>query len=551
MLRVWNDAQTALSNAASVGSLFSEVHPDAAVRDRAEAVAQQVQKLDTDLGLDTELYAVLAGARRAAASTPTRPACSSARCATSAASGVDRDEATRDRLRELSERAILLSQEFSKNIREDVRSIRRRARAARRAAAGLGRRPPGRRRRPRHGDDRLPRRRARSAPSRATREARRDLVTEFLTIAWPANDRVLQEIFAVRREHAALLGYDVVGRLRRRGEDDRQRPGHRRVHRPHHRAVGGRAPSATRPCCSSGCARTVPTPTDIDGADVSYYAELVRKEQLAVDAQQVRTYFPFESVRQGLLDVTGRLFGLEWSPVAARGRRARGTTRSRPTTCRFARRAHRPHLPRPAPARGQVQARGPVRPRPRRRRHAARRGRARLQLQPRPDGARRGRHALPRVRPPRAPRARPAAPSGCGSRASRPSGTSSRRRARCSRSGRGTPTCSRPSPATATASRSPPSSSSAMRRADDFGKGYDARTQMFYAALSYDFHVQERRRPHGPPARAAGALLRLPVPAGHAHAVPLRAPRRLQLGLLHLHVVARHRQGHVLGLRPR
>jgi thimet oligopeptidase len=30
-----------------------------------------------------------------------------------------------------------------------------------------------------------------------------------------------------------------------------------------------------------------------------------------------------------------------------------------------------------------------------------------------------------------------------------------------------------------------------MRRADDFGKGYDARTQMFYAALSYDFHVNE------------------------------------------------------------
>src|SRR5699024_4713252 len=30
----------------------------------------------------------------------------------------------------------------------------------------------------------------------------------------------------------------------------------------------------------------------------------------------------------------------------------------------------------------------------------------------------------------------------------------------------------------------------AMRRADDFGKGYDARTQMFYAAMSYDFHVR-------------------------------------------------------------
>ncbi len=29
-----------------------------------------------------------------------------------------------------------------------------------------------------------------------------------------------------------------------------------------------------------------------------------------------------------------------------------------------------------------------------------------------------------------------------------------------------------------------------MRRADDFGKGYKARTQMFYAALSYALHVE-------------------------------------------------------------
>jgi thimet oligopeptidase len=28
-----------------------------------------------------------------------------------------------------------------------------------------------------------------------------------------------------------------------------------------------------------------------------------------------------------------------------------------------------------------------------------------------------------------------------------------------------------------------------MRRADDFGKGYNARTQMFYASMSYWFHV--------------------------------------------------------------
>ena len=31
----------------------------------------------------------------------------------------------------------------------------------------------------------------------------------------------------------------------------------------------------------------------------------------------------------------------------------------------------------------------------------------------------------------------------------------------------------------------------AMRRADDFGKGYKRGTQMFYAAMSYGFHIRE------------------------------------------------------------
>jgi thimet oligopeptidase len=314
VLRVWNEAQVALSNAAAVGSLFAEVHPDAGVRERAESVAQEVQKLDTDLGLDTDLYAVFArldasGLDADAARVLERTLRDFRR------SGVDRDEATRDRLRALSEKAILLSQEFSKNIREDVRSIRVTPDRLEGMPQDWVEAHPA-------DDDGLVtvttdypdvvpfRTFARDA------EARRAITTEFLTIGWPANDRVLQDLFAVRREHASLLGYDtwadydaevkMIGKGSAIGEFvDRITE------------LSTESAARDKGVLLERMREDVPAATDIDGADTFYYAELVRKEQLAVDAQRVRTYFPFEQVRQGLLDVTGRLFGLEWTPVPA------------------------------------------------------------------------------------------------------------------------------------------------------------------------------------------------------------------------------------------
>ena len=486
VLRVWNDAQTALSNAASVGSLFSEVHPDAVVRERAEAVAQQVQKLDTDLGLDTGLYAVLAGLDASgldadAARVLERTLRDFRR------SGVDRDEATRDRLRQLSERAILLSQEFSKNIRENVRSIR----LSPERLAGL----------PQDWVDAHPvddeglvtvttdypdvvpfRTFARDA------QARRDLVTEFLTIAWPANDRVLQEIFAVRREHAALLGYaswaDYDAEVKMIGSG---------------KAIGEFIDRITELSTASAerdkavllerLRQDRPEATDIDGADVSYYAELVRKEQLAVDAQQVRTYFPFESVRQGLLDVTGRLFGLEWSPVPREDARTWHEEVATYDVSFSGERIGRIHLD--------------LHPREGKYKHAAQfdlvRGVAGTQLA---EGVlvcnfNRGLlehdevvtlfhefgHLVHHVLAGRTEWVRFSGVATEWDFVEAPSQMLEE--------------WAWDADVLATFARNadgeviPAELVEAMRRADDFGKGYDARTQMFYAALSYDFHVQE------------------------------------------------------------
>lgn len=315
VLGAWNAAETAIGNAGSV-ALWAEVHPDAAVRDRADELGQEVQKYVTELGLDRDLYAVFADL----AATPGAEALDAdARRVLDHTlrdfrrTGVDRDDATRERLRELSERSVLLSQDFGRHIRDDVRSVR----IAPERLAGL---PEDYRAAHPADDDGLvtittdypdlvP-----FMTFGADGAARRELSLAANNVAWPVNDRVLQDLFAVRRETATLLGhdswpdYDTEVKMIGSG-----------------RAVADfidRISDAALERAGRELAvllerkrQDEPDADTVETYDSRYYSELVRREQYDVDGQVVRTYFPFEQVRQGLLDVTGRLFGLDWTPV--------------------------------------------------------------------------------------------------------------------------------------------------------------------------------------------------------------------------------------------
>ena len=314
VLAAWNRGETALANAEAV-ALWSEVHPDAGVRDRADELSQQVQKYVTELGQDRDLFAVFdaldagpgAGldddARRVLEHT----------LRDFRRTGVDRDDATRDRLRELSERSVTLSQDFGRTIRDDVRSIR----VAPERLAGL---PGDYRELHPAGDDGLvtittdypdlvP-----FMTFGADADARRELALAQNNVAWPANDQVLQDLFAVRRETADLLGYaswpDYDAEVKMIGSGAAIGEFIERISE----AATERAGQEVAVLLERKRADD-PTADVVTTYDSRYYAELVRREQYDVDGQVVRTYFPFESVRQGLLDVTGRLFGLEWTPV--------------------------------------------------------------------------------------------------------------------------------------------------------------------------------------------------------------------------------------------
>ncbi len=59
----------------------------------------------------------------------------------------------------------------------------------------------------------------------------------------------------------------------------------------------------------------LPAGTKIQPWDWAYYAEKVRKAKYALDEEELRPYFKMENVRQGVFDLTTKLFGLQYEKL--------------------------------------------------------------------------------------------------------------------------------------------------------------------------------------------------------------------------------------------
>src|SRR4051794_28654930 len=314
VLGLWNDADIALRDADAVTGLLSEVHPDAALRTLSEDRAQEIDRLRTDRGLDRVLYDVVAD---------TDPAGLDAQAQRVREhvlrdfrrSGVDQSEEVRARLREISERLTVLDQDFSRVIREDVREIR----VLPEQLAGLPEDFVAAHPSAEDGLVTITTDYPDYVPFRTfarDRAARRSLAIKFLDRGWPANDAVLHEMLALRDEKARILGYqswpDYDADVKMIGSAEA-------IAEFVERLADAAEPAGRRDLQTllDRKAQDEPGATALDAADAGYYGELVRREQYDVDAQDVRRFFDFARVRAGLLDVTARLFGIEYVEVAS------------------------------------------------------------------------------------------------------------------------------------------------------------------------------------------------------------------------------------------
>ncbi|MBI2848156.1 MAG: Zn-dependent oligopeptidase [Chloroflexi bacterium] len=309
----YDDILIEIDRVLGLSELIANVHPGAAIREAAEKSQQQAGSYLNSLRLDRDLYhavhSVDAGELDGQAKRFQSRLLRDYRRA-----GVDRDDATRQRLAALYGKMINVGQGFDRNIREDRRSIK----VNKEDLAGLPQdfiaaRPPGP-----DGKVTITTDYADHIPFQAyaaREDLRRELYIKFQQRGHPANDKALKELLELRHEYATLLGYPNWAAY---NAEDKMVKTEAVITDFIDRVSGMARPRAKKDLDMLLARKMLDSPQAdaIHEWDSAYYLQKVRAEQFGVDAQVVRTYFEFSRVREGILSLAQDLFSVTFKKAS-------------------------------------------------------------------------------------------------------------------------------------------------------------------------------------------------------------------------------------------
>jgi thimet oligopeptidase len=311
-LRPFDDANNALENALGLTAIATQVHPDSAVRAAGLGAQERISRFRAEFAADSRVAQAFAALDTSALTAEEKLLTARVRRDYRRA-GADRDEPTRQRFRSLFEMLDRLSTQFQTNIVADTTRIL----ATQEEVAGMP--PDWVAAHERDAEGRVILTTSWSDISAIGAYSlnlplRRRALSAFFRRGWPANGVVLDSLLHVREEIAHVAGSSdwasyqaetrmagspdtiraFINGLRAAAEPARQRLAARYLERLH---------------------REDSTLSRLKLTDLSLAAELIRREQYSVDKREVRAYFPFERVKQGVLAVAAEFFGLEFQRV--------------------------------------------------------------------------------------------------------------------------------------------------------------------------------------------------------------------------------------------
>jgi thimet oligopeptidase len=307
-LEPFDNAVQQINSCLYFSALMQQVHPDATFRDHATEMLRKASAVQTDLSLNRDVYNALSSLDISKADAATQYYVKRQLLEFRLA-GVDKDDATRMRIKKLNDDLTAEQAAFDRNISDDQKKVEV---IDPKELDGLpqdyiNRHKPG-------ADgkiyvstnypDALP-----ALKFSTSDEFRRRLFLAFETRAYPKNRDVLKSMMKTRYEIATTLGYSSWADYN--AADKMIKTGGNIADFIH------KVDAAARPTTEREYAmllaekqKTDPGANYVGDYENSYLSELVRRSQFNFDSQQVRPYLPFNEVRQGILDTASTLFHL-------------------------------------------------------------------------------------------------------------------------------------------------------------------------------------------------------------------------------------------------
>ncbi len=325
ILNIFNDLSIQADNADNESGLMRAVHPDAVVRDAAGECEKLVAAFKTELSLDRPLYDVFA-ALKVDDKTADVKRLVAKTLEEFHRSGVDKDEPTRQRIRQLNDDLVSVGQAFDKAIASDVRFID----VEPRQLAGLpqdwidGHKPcsktaaanPQADQRCVEGKVRITTNYPDYIPfmSYATDDAaRKELYTVYRQRAWPANQANLDKLLRLRHELATTLGFPnwaayITANKMIKTEKN--------VDEFIAKVTADSDARMKRELevLLQELRKTDKNATIVQDWQQIYLLGQAKKQKYDFDAQAMRPYLSYDKVKKGLLDLTSKLFAIRYEP---------------------------------------------------------------------------------------------------------------------------------------------------------------------------------------------------------------------------------------------
>jgi thimet oligopeptidase len=308
-LSQYDQAIEQLSLAGAQAGVLNSVAADKAVRDQAQQEAQRVSMAGSALSLNRQVYDALSAIDLTGASPATQHYVQRTLLGYRLA-GVDKDQATRDHLQSLHEKATHLSLDFSRNIQEGGKTIE----ATPAELEGLPADYIARHAIDADGHVTLTTDMPDMQPVMtfaASAALRERMFLAYNTRAYPANQQLLLDLLATRQEIATVLGFRSWADL---ATADQMMGSAGNVRTFLSKLNEASRDGATREheLILDFARQRQPDLQAIDITSRAYWYEQFRRSAFDFDSQSVRPYFPYPQVEAGVLETAARLFKIEF-----------------------------------------------------------------------------------------------------------------------------------------------------------------------------------------------------------------------------------------------